>query len=697
LPKRNVVLRKDSPKFEPIPVSKREGIAPRRGFCSIAPAGRFKDALTTANGTLTMMVYGGPLHEKLVFQHEKLLAPKWKEPIRPPQIAHLLPEVRKLLREGKYKEAALLSIPPDMDPKKSVPNHKPHPAFFMNLDIPQAGAVTNYLRTLNFMTGEAAVHWTDLRGKWTRRGFVSRPDQVAVQLLTAPDNGVVDVDISINAKTALHFHHWELGEIPENLDTSLDINPELMLLAGRYDESVGNIGYACATRVVTDGGTAQVMEGRLQIRGVRSVTLLSRVERYAEFDQKKVKHMTDALMAVEVDYDALHVFFKWIDSLKEDFRENARLIYGCRGMVADIHPDAVNGLLFHFSADYPHHYWVACAGWLYNEFWGHYLVTGDEQFLRDLVIPGLKEIALFFEDFLTDTTEEGHYIFYPSYSPENWPENAGSPIVINALMDIMVCREVLDNLITGCRNLGIEQDSIPKWEAMLDKLPPYLLDEEGALKEWAWPGFEERCNHRHISHLYDVWPGNAITWEDTPELAKAALMSNRKRGQQNDSAHGIMHRAFVAARLKDSTDVFFHLKQILDHGFINRNLSANHFPYHVYFADVTGSFPAFMIEMLVYSSPGVIELLPALPKEIPQGTLTEVCCFTFARINELSWDLQQGRITAKITSLKDQEITLRYRYGVKEIQVDGETAEVKDGNCKLRLQTGKTIQVMLSL
>lgn len=81
-----------------------------------------------------------------------------------------------------------------------------------------------------------------------------------------------------------------------------------------------------------------------------------------------------------------------------------------------------------------------------------------------------------------------------------------------------------------------------KWQRQLDDLPVYLIDEEGALKEWAWETVEENYNHRHVSHHYDVWPGRAVTLESEPEIAEAIRKSNRKRGQQDDSAHGIIIR-----------------------------------------------------------------------------------------------------------------------------------------------------------
>ena len=85
----------------------------------------------------------------------------------------------------------------------------------------------------------------------------------------------------------------------------------------------------------------------------------------------------------------------------------------------------------------------------------------------------------------------------------------GTPL-INATMDIAVCREVLTNLLQASETLGTETDRVAKWKAMLAKMPPYLLEADGTLKEWAWPTLQEHYTHRHVSHLYGVWPGDEL-------------------------------------------------------------------------------------------------------------------------------------------------------------------------------------------
>ena len=120
-------------------------------------------------------------------------------------------------------------------------------------------------------------------------------------------------------------------------------------------------------------------------------------------------------------------------------------------------------------------------------------------------------------------------------------------------------KEALTNLAWLCRDLGIEPDTVERCERMLDELPAYLVNEDGALKEWSWPGIEDRYDHRHVSHLYPVWPGHEISPEDTPGLFAAAKVAAQKRGRGNGSAHGLAHMALIGTRLKDAQLVYDNL------------------------------------------------------------------------------------------------------------------------------------------
>jgi len=403
-------------------------------------------------------------------------------------------------------------------------------------------------------------------------------------------------------------------------------------------------------------------------------------------------------------FDEMDVYFKYYESKFDDFRTNARLLFNARGLLASVHCDPDSGLLYHFSKTYPHYCWTGCLGWIYNEFWGYYLVTGDKNFLENRIIPALKEIALFFEDYACLKDEKGKSIFVPSFSPEDPTPNPDystvtckdiHPTRINSVMDIAICREVLTNLIEGCKILGIEEENIPKWKRQLEELPVYLTDEEGGLKEWAWESIEENYNHRHVSHHYDIWPGRAVSVDREPELARAIKISNRKRAQQDDSAHGIIHRAFCALRLKDKEEFIQNMSQLINHGFVRRNLATAHFPYRGQFPDLQGAMPALLIEMCIYSEPGFVEFLPALPDDFAEGRLVGVWLYTFAKLESMEWS--EKEIKVSITSNRDQTITFMLRNRAAKFFVNGKEYYPCDGKIDYHFSEGEKADIYIEL
>jgi hypothetical protein len=407
--------------------------------------------------------------------------------------------------------------------------------------------------------------------------------------------------------------------------------------------------------------------------------------------------------------EGMNAYFNWMESLAPDFRVNAKNIFGMRGTHCNLWPDKGVGVVFHYSTAastgeiWPHPYWISAGGWCMRPFWDHYLVTGDLEFLRKRVVPAYKELALFYEDFLTAIGEDGNYIFVPSFSPENNPGNLtpSTMLVINASMDIAVCREVLTNLIVACETLSTDSESVSKWKAMLAKLPPYLLEPDGTMKEWSWPTLEERYSHRHISHLYGAWPGDEIDPDRTPQLARAAMMADRRRVPERLAAHGRCHRALVGARLKDCYMVDTELRQLIEQGYVAATLRTSHDPYIGPMPDAQGGILAIVMEMLLYSRPGVIEVLPALPPTLEKGSISGMLARTFARIDKLAWDMQIRTVDLTITSARKQDITLIARYGIEEISappgVLAAALQPGKANCDLHLPERKPTEIHLKI
>nr|WP_257003597.1 glycoside hydrolase family 95 protein [Streptomyces sp. SA15] len=346
-----------------------------------------------------------------------------------------------------------------------------------------------------------------------------------------------------------------------------------------------------------------------------------------------------------------------------DWSENARAVFGARGVVAPAHTDGESGLTYHFSREYPLHLWTAGADWLLKPLVNHDETRGE----RDpRTAHALAQVALFYEDFLTRTDEDGHLIVVPSYSPENRPANA-SWGAINAAMDLSAARHAL--LTAADYHLEHQEhpEQADRWRALADRLPPHRINADGALAEWAWPGLDDTYDHRHLSHLYGVWPLDEITPYDTPDLAAAAHRALELRGAENDSAHGHLHHALVAARLRDGGRVAHALGQVLKGDFFHASLMSAHYPNRdVYNADAAHTLPAVLVEMLVQSTPDRLVLLPALPAAYPKGELRGIRTRFGAEI-DLTWSPHEA--TAVVRPTRTHRIELRTSSGAEPLNL----------------------------
>lgn len=330
------------------------------------------------------------------------------------------------------------------------------------------------------------------------------------------------------------------------------------------------------------------------------------------------------------------------------WRDNARLIFGARGIVAPAHTDGESGHAYHYQRAYPMHLWTAGADWLLTPLLEQAEATGERP---AWLAAAVTELAVFYEDFLTRTGPDGRIAIVPSYSPENRPANA-SWGTVNATMDIAAARHALRT--AAAWHPGPDGD---RWAALAERLPDYRVGEDGALAEWAWPGLADAYDHRHLSHLYPVWPHHDITPYDTPDLAKAARRALELRGAENDSAHGHLHHALIAARLRDAPRVADCLRQVLGGDYFHTSLMSAHYPRRdVYNADAAHTLPALVAEALLQSTPDRLVLLPALPADWRRGAVRGLRTRFGARV-DLRWG--GGRCTAHIRPDRDADIDLK--------------------------------------
>lgn len=407
--------------------------------------------------------------------------------------------------------------------------------------------------------------------------------------------------------------------------------------------------------------------------------------------------------------ELMEPYFRLVESWLPDCRLNARKLYGCRGIVTNARASN-NCLLLHWGlGGWVGEQFISGAGWLAHYFYDYYLFTGDRTFLAQRVVPLLKEVALFYEDLLAGSEGPcGKYRFYISYSPE---QGLRAP---NATIDIAVARETLSNLISACEELAVEADSIGKWKAMLEKMPPYVVGKNGALQEWAVANGEalEQHNHRHYSQFYPLFQSHEFSPDQTPALWKASKVAlalrakhwlRARRPNSNHITHGMMNHAQSAARLGQGEVVHEILSRMATRRYLFASFMIGYWPSRKGFGfDAVGTIPEVVNNALVFSRRGAVELLPALPPAWPKGAISGILARGQIRIDRLAWDIPAGRVDLKLTSGIAQTIVLRLpaAWRITTANVVEGPAEVKaavgaPNARRLVLPAGKSVRVQL--
>lgn len=378
-------------------------------------------------------------------------------------------------------------------------------------------------------------------------------------------------------------------------------------------------------------------------------------------------------------------YFDYYESMLDDFRTNAEQVYGCRGILVPI-AQTTHGLMYGASVWAA---WTAGAGWLAQLFYDYWLFTGDREFLADRAVPFMKEVVLFYEDFLIED-DKGQLVFVPSLSPENRPSiEDASLVTINATMDVAVAREVLQNLCEACRLLGVELENVGRWESLLARLPEYEINEDGAVREWLYPGLSDNYHHRHQSHIYPLFPGFEVTEETNPELFASMQKAVEKRlvvGLTSQTGWSFAHMANIYARLGDGERALECLC-LLCRSCVGPNLFTYHNDWRaqgltMYWGQ--GSEPPFQIdanfgltaavlEMLVFSASGLVKLLPALPAVWTKGSVEGVQC-RGGLSAAIRWDCARKTARAVLVSTADQTITVKLPWDGGSVEVSGGAA-----------------------
>lgn len=408
-------------------------------------------------------------------------------------------------------------------------------------------------------------------------------------------------------------------------------------------------------------------------------------------------------------YDAGIGYIKFVLRQIPDWEDNAAKTYGMTDAIqVPVNTDGDRAMMVEYDKWYPFQYWNSGASWMLlpiYEFWqcyGNTTIEFDGELLnleKDILLPLLTKQANFWEqlctpEYFTDVNgkacyEEGKtqlnegekYIIIPTYSPENAPLGYTSTITANATMDISAARDGL-NMTIAMENVvkadGYES-RIEKWENLKKLLPDYEYDETGALCEWAMDEYEENNKHRHISHLYAAWPAFETQGNQALTDACNQAIENRNReneGEDDIASHGWVHKALVAARLKNANSVYNSLHTLMSDNLYYTSMMTDHNTHDgwgVFCTDTSIGTVGIIDEMMLYSNTGKIEALPALPDEWNTGYIKGLRARTNASV-DLSWD--KDTVTVTITSDKAQNIDVSV-YGGEEKTIKFAADETK--------------------
>ncbi|GHU59125.1 hypothetical protein FACS189444_3880 [Spirochaetia bacterium] len=695
------------------------------------------------NGTVGAIAMGGPVKEILTLTHEKVYAPVY-DGFEPPPMAEALPEIRRLIAQGKCAEAARL---PDTlhetqyGNKNLVWTNPFMPACDLVVQIPDApGPVTNYERGVDFASGVGTLTLSIDGITYRREYFISRKDGLGVLRLRSnkPVNYMVYLtkhpenerpswatacygDRKLSEREAqvsglgcsyrctytgrpgqhytarfcvaetngkaepAEFHGG--GGFPSSM-VSIQRATEAVVLFSLVKDGEGDPLPAAMAFSFDDLKKRQAeahgsIFGRTSLRLGNSQSVPEDETLWSEartLEKPKEKFLEKIFSAGRYEvisatgktppnlqgiwtgewgvnwssdytndgnvqvailgmlpsgfFEGMMSLFDYLEGYMDDFRYNAKRVYGCRGIHVPCRTSD-SGRVIHFCEAYPMLFWTAGAAWFARYYYDYWLYTGDDDFFKNRALPFMKEAARFYEDYLVDDGK-GHWLFSPSYSPENTPANSDSPACTNATMDIACATELFSNLITGCRTLGIEHENTVTWERFLAKMPPYLIDKDGALKEWAQETLEENQDHRHCSHLYMLYHDIPQDFKNNKTLMAAArrayeIRMEKRVESKGSMAFGLILCGMSAAHLGDGEMVGKLLGQMAQLNYYPTFASAHDAGPRIFNSDISGGLPALMMEAIAQSSPVLdadgkitsfgIHLLPALPSSMASGAI----------------------------------------------------------------------------